>query len=260
MPLAKRGLFPPADLEAKDAPLPTAFAIVEPPAASKAAWYPDDYTPVWNTMEVDDHLDHVGHARTLLSQIYYRQNMYVHSAQWCDSNDVNMFMTPIIVMGGLASFCGFAATSPLVETRNEIRTGISLLGGVLGALVTVITTLRTQNKYDIKAEMFRGAAGQYRLLATRLEERMRTHRMAMVDPSWKDKEARQKEIETFNNFFLEQYRTVQTAQSEMKYFPPNKAVAQWKKAKKLLPNEVDQPEIDRHTQASLLDSFEPEEP
>jgi len=205
-------------------------------------------------------LDHLTHAQSLLSQVYYRQNMYVMSAQYCDGQDLNYYLGPIIGITGVASFCGFLASSSLVSGDPKLRNMISLFSGMLGVVSTTITALRNSSKFDIKAEMFRGAAGQYRLLATRLEERMRTHRMAMVDPSWKDKEARQKEIETFNNFFLEQYRTVQTAQSEMKYFPPNKAVAQWKKAKKLLPNEVDQPEIDRHTQASLLDSFEPEEP
>mmetsp|Transcript_39435 Transcript_39435/g.79641 ORF Transcript_39435/g.79641 Transcript_39435/m.79641 type:complete len:261 (+) Transcript_39435:100-882(+) len=255
MPLAKRGLVPPADLEAKDAPLPTAFAIVEPPAASKAAWYPDDYTPVWNTMEVDDHLDHVGHARTLLSQIYYRQNMYVHSAQWCDSNDVNMFMTPIIVMGGLASFCGFAATSPLVETRNEIRTGISLLGGVLGALVTVITTLRTQNKYDIKAEMFRGAAGQYRLLATKVEARIRSHRNLMSNEAlWKNPDIQQAEDAEFREFFAETYRKITVAQSEMKYFPPQVLVKALKDDKILVPHEIDQPDVDKRDVAYVMDN------
>lgn len=68
------------------------------------------------------------------------------------------------------------------------RNWVSLIGGILGVVSTTFTALRNSAKFDVKAEMFRASAGQYRLLATRLEERIRTHRMAMVDESWKDPE------------------------------------------------------------------------
>ena len=38
----------------------------------------------------------------------------------------------------------------------------------------------------------------------------------------------------------------------MKYFPPAAAVAKWKTTKKLLPNEIDQPEVDRSKVLRLL--------
>jgi hypothetical protein len=39
----------------------------------------------------------------------------------------------------------------------------------------------------------------------------------------------------------------------MKYFPPLAVVRKWKKDRKLLPNEIDQPEVDRNDQLMLLD-------
>lgn len=104
--------------------------------------------------------------------------------------------------------------------------------------------------------MFRGAAGQYRLLSTRLEERMRSHRMLLNDPSWKDEKVRNEAIADFNDFFSGQYQVVLTAQSEMKYFPPVAVVREWKRSKQLLPSEVDQPEVDRVDQAALLEQLD----
>jgi hypothetical protein len=103
--------------------------------------------------------------------------------------------------------------------------------------------------------MFRGAAGQYRLMATRLEERIRTHRMAMLSESWKEEKVRQVEMETFNKFFVDNYKVILTAQGEMKYFPPGKAVAAWKKGKLMLPSEIDQPEVSRSDMNQLMDEF-----
>ena len=43
----------------------------------------------------------------------------------------------------------------------------------------------------------------------------------------------------------------------MKYFPPGAVVSKWKSAKKLLPNEIDQPEVDRSKQLLLLKQHYP---
>jgi hypothetical protein len=136
-----------------------------------------------------------------------------------------------------------------------LRSWVSLGSGLLGVLSTTITALRNAAKLDIKAETFRGAAGQYRLMATRLEERIRTHRGLMLTDAWKDDAVRASEVERFNKFFVDNYKVILTAQSEMKYFPPGAAVRKWKLSKALLPNEVDQPEIDRADMNKLLEEF-----
>ena len=41
----------------------------------------------------------------------------------------------------------------------------------------------------------------------------------------------------------------------MKYFPPTPLVKEWKLKKWMLPNEVDQPEVDRENVAALLTHF-----
>jgi len=122
-------------------------------------------------------------------------------------------------------------------------------------LSTTITALRNAAKLDIKAETFRGAAGQYRLMATRLEERIRTHRGLMLTDAWKDDAVRASEVERFNKFFVDNYKVILTAQGEMKYFPPGKAVAAWKKGKLMLPSEIDQPEVSRSDMNQLMDEF-----
>ena len=136
-----------------------------------------------------------------------------------------------------------------------LRSWVSLGSGLLGVLSTTITALRNAAKLDLKAETFRGAAGQYRLMATRLEERIRTHRGLMLTDAWKDDAVRASEVERFNQFFVDNYKVILTAQSEMKYFPPGAAVRKWKQSKALLPNEVDQPEIDRADMNKLLEEF-----
>ena len=143
----------------------------------------------------------------------------------------------------------------MLAEKDDLRNYVSLLSGLLGIVATTITALRNATKFDVKAEMFRSAAGQYRLMATRLEERIRTHRMAMIDDSWKDPEVRKNEVAIFKKFFSDNYRIIMTAQSEMKYFPPGAALRMWKKAKALLPSEVDQPEVDRANLNALLEEF-----
>jgi hypothetical protein len=217
----------------------------------------NEYKASKRSLYIDKHpegeLDHLTHAKSLLSQVYYRQNMYVMSAQYYDGVDLHWYLGPVIALTGFAAFCGFVASSALVSEDSFKRNSISLFSGFLGVLATTITSLRNSVKCDVKAEMFRGAAGQYRLLATRLEHRMRMHRMAMKDKDWEKRKPQA--IQEFNAFFNKQYNIVLTAQGEMKYFPPMTVVQQWKKNKMLLPSEIDQPEVDRNDQSNLLDSF-----
>mmetsp|Transcript_81086 Transcript_81086/g.158419 ORF Transcript_81086/g.158419 Transcript_81086/m.158419 type:complete len:215 (-) Transcript_81086:317-961(-) len=199
-------------------------------------------------------LEHLTHAKSLLSQVYFRQNMYVVAAQHCDAQDNYNYLIPILLSTGVASFLGFACASSLLDESDDLRNGLSLFSGLLGVVSTMVVSLRNSAKYDVKAEMFRAAAGQYRLLATQLEERIRSHRMKMINEK-KKPEAQKAEMSDFKMFFEEMYSAILRAQSEMKYFPPAKVVDKWKKARKLLPNEVDQPEIDRYEQNALLDQF-----
>lgn len=195
---------------------------------------------------------------------------------------------------GFASFCGFLASSALVSEDSFKRNMISLTSGFLGVLATTITSLRNSAKYDVKAEMFRGAAGQYRLLSTRLEERMRSVSVNWLSvlyvltfalfaapyvTKWWKLERREgtqgghsgvqrllprpvssspdssgSHFSTLMPFSFKM--TLFPKQSEMKYFPPVAAVREWKKSKQLLPSEVDQPEVDRVDQAALLEQLE----
>ena len=82
-----------------------------------------------------------------------------------------------------------------------------MASGLASVVSTLLVTLRTNVKYDLKAEMFRNAAGQYRILATKLEERVSMHRhllnevdTGLGDPKQRH-EAHLKEKEDMVNFF-----------------------------------------------------------
>ena len=106
-------------------------------------------------------------------------------------------------------------------------------------------------KFDIKAEMFRAAASQYRILSTKLEERIRLHRHllseieleAQKDPEKEDKKVKKikGEKDAFLRFFNDSYLRIATCQSEMKFFPPGHMVRKWVANGQLRPNPIDQP-------------------
>lgn len=123
-----------------------------------------------------------------------------------------------------------------VENDMALRSTISLMCGFMGVLATTVTALRNASKFDVKAEMFRGAASQYRLLATRIEERIRQYTLMSHDE-------RIQERPLWAAFFEEQSKTIMTCQSEMKYFPPGSKVSRWIEQGKMSPNPVDQPGI-----------------
>lgn len=227
-----------------------------------------DAVPEDATLEEED-FSHTTHAKKLLSQVYYRQNMYVKSAQYNDKLDLNWYLGPQIFVTGFASFLGFLASSSLVADSASTRNMISLASGFLGVMATTITALRNAVKYDVKAEMFRGAAGQYRLLATRLEQKLREHKIAEIkylktkkekydtmssEEKTKFETAWEETIEQFDEFFTKNYSVVLTAQAEMKYFPPGDKVREWKKADMLLPNRIDQPEVIELTKEEVEDA------
>lgn len=131
-----------------------------------------------------------------------------------------------------------------------LMTGLCLFFGLLPQCTALCVLPQFK-----QAEMFRGAAGQYRLMATRLEERIRMHRMAMLSDVWKNEAVQEEEMATFNKFFTDSYKIILTIQGEMKYFPPGKAVAMWKSKKELLPSAIDQPEVSREHTNRLMDEF-----
>ena len=158
-----------------------------------------------------------------------------------------MFLGPIIVVTSLASFLGFLSSSALVDSHKFSRTLVGLTSGLCGVIATALTALRNSQKYDVKAEMFRSAAFQYRILATKMEQRIRLHRHLLNDmDSDGDSDAERQakvlaEKNAFLKFFADSYERISTVQSEMKYFPPGWKLREWISAGALRPNPIDQP-------------------
>ena len=145
--------------------------------------------------------------------------MYVSSAQFYDFRDLSQYLGPIIVVTSLSSFLGFLSGSSFVDTHKTSRTLVGLASGLCGVIATTLTALRNAQKFDVKAEMFRAAGGQYRILATKLEQRIRLHRHLLneIDANSKvnpeEKRLRvQHEKNAFLKFFADSYERISTAQ------------------------------------------------
>mmetsp|Transcript_32871 Transcript_32871/g.65483 ORF Transcript_32871/g.65483 Transcript_32871/m.65483 type:complete len:394 (+) Transcript_32871:1-1182(+) len=101
------------------------------------------------------------------------------------------FTTPSIIVTSLASFLSFTSASHPVNAKN-----IALTVGFLGTLATILTALQSAYKYDVKAEMFRSAAAEYRLIQTRLNACTRKDGMDASDWAslWAEIEVRMTEL------------------------------------------------------------------
>jgi hypothetical protein len=53
------------------------------------------------------------------------------------------------------------SSSSVVDAHRDARTAVGLLSGLMGVLATTLTALRNAQKFDVKAEMFRSAAGAW---------------------------------------------------------------------------------------------------
>lgn len=60
--------------------------------------------------------DFSANARFLINKVYYRQNTYLESCQYCDGEDFKLLL-PITITTLLASIIGFLASSPLLENH-----------------------------------------------------------------------------------------------------------------------------------------------
>ena len=174
--------------------------------------------------------------------------MYVASAQFLDQRDLSKYLAPIVIITSLSSFLGFLSSSSIFNELHLSRAVVGLSSGILGVVATTLTALRNAQKFDVKAETFRSAGGQYRILATKLEERIRAHRHLLNeidgDPgtnAQEKKDAIAIAKEAFLTFFADSYERIMTAQSEMKYFPPQWKLKEWVTLGTLRPNPIDQP-------------------
>ena len=77
---------------------------------------------------------------------------------------------PLAVVTGVASGLSFCAGSALFREDGQ---KMSLISGILGFVGILITRLQEQSGSSGKAEMFRAAALQYRLIATQMEQIVR---------------------------------------------------------------------------------------
>jgi hypothetical protein len=203
------------------------------------------HDPRWVPAEGD--ATFIDHGRRLLTQIYYRQNLYTVTAQFFDRRDLKFYLAPIIIATSMASFLGFMSCSVLIDDNSNLRCLVGLSTGICGVVATALTALRNTSKFDVRAEMFRAAASQYRILATKLERRIRLHRHVLneVNAEGGTEEERraleESEKRAFMACFAESYERIVIVQAQMPYFPPRHKVAEWIAAGTLNPSPIDQP-------------------
>jgi len=75
------------------------------------------------------------------------------AAQYCDAEDLNNYLGPMIAVTGFASFLGFVASSSLFANDLFLRSMISLASGFLAVMSTAIITVRNKTKFDIKVTL-----------------------------------------------------------------------------------------------------------
>ncbi len=103
-------------------------------------------------------------ATRILRQCYYRQNLYVHTAQYCDFMDYSRMLLPIACLTAVSSILSLLSASSAMGNKGNIS---ALLASVFSFSCIVLTKIRGSKefgKFDVKAEMARTAAGQYRIL------------------------------------------------------------------------------------------------
>ena len=143
----------------------------------------------------------------MLEDVLFRMNMYSLAAEHYNNMNNTMFVTPSIITTSFASFCSFLAATDPVHGKN-----ISLFVGALGTCATIITAMQSAYKFDTKAEAFRTAAAEYRLLQTRIMGSMRKDKNLKEEWAdlWKEVEMRMTEL-----------------QKKMQYFPARHLVDNW---------------------------------
>jgi len=156
-------------------------------------------------------------AQRLLGEVTTRQNMYVTAAQHFDKINNKTYVVPSIMITAFASFVSFVSSHSLIP--GTIRTLLALFVGFLGTIATIISAMGSAYKYDTKAEMFRMAAGEYRLLNTMITSEMRK------DPDG--------EGASWDVLYTKIEKTIIELQKKMKFFPPQGLVAQWAREGKL---------------------------
>lgn len=160
-------------------------------------------------------------AQRLLGEVTTRQNVYVTAAQHFDKVNNKSYVVPAIMITAFASFVSFVSSHSLIPVL--IRTLLALFVGFLGTIATIISAMGGAYKYDVKAESFRMAAGEYRLLNTMITSEMRK------DPDG--------EGANWDVLYTRIEKTIIELQKKMKFFPPQALVAQWAREGKLGDND-----------------------
>lgn len=190
---------------------------------------------------------YIEHGRRLLTQVYFRQNLCAVAAQYYEKRDFYLYLMPVIITTSVASILGFLSCSALVDDHPTYRSTNSLCLGFCGIVASVLSALRNVSKLHVHTEKFRVVASQYRILATKLEQRIRLHRHALNDPSPLEsgtEEERHSCIDTERRemlaCFTAIYERMISAQAQMPFQPPQHKVAEWTAAGILSPNPMDQ--------------------
>jgi len=171
-------------------------------------------------------------ARLLINKIYYRQNTYIESSQHCDAEDFKIFL-PITVCTVMSTVICFLASSPILENHPR---KICFFGGILGIAAVVLGTIQNELKMGARAEQYRVAALQYRLLATALEEKLLKY-LKYPEAS----EEREKAAIAWKEYFEEVSNKIRVIQSETNLPPLHRKVSEWILKSLVNPNKIDQP-------------------
>lgn len=125
----------------------------------------------------DEYLDDV---KSLLTQVYLRQNLLVTSQQHCDATDLAAHLGPIITLTGAGTLLGFLSVTPIAGDHGSQLNLISLMLMMLASTWNKIRQSPLVGRLDAKADTSRAAAIQYGNLASRLSSRLQDHMQRLL--------------------------------------------------------------------------------
>ncbi|CAM9296069.1 unnamed protein product [Chrysoparadoxa australica] len=127
-----------------------------------------------------------------------RKNVYVLTAQYYDGLH-KWISIPTVLLGALSGFLSFLASADGVIPADKIRY-VTLAVGAVATAGSFLGTISTALKWGTKADAFRSAAQEYRMLIAKVEVKLKKGE-TLDKRAWDDVGERVLDIQKGMNFF-----------------------------------------------------------
>mmetsp|Transcript_2072 Transcript_2072/g.4412 ORF Transcript_2072/g.4412 Transcript_2072/m.4412 type:complete len:757 (+) Transcript_2072:216-2486(+) len=150
-------------------------------------------------------------AEQILQDATFKQIMYDLSYHYYTKKNTNLFVVPMILLSSLGSFLSFASTA-----MPEHAVTFAYTVGTFGAVTTIMAALRQNYALDTRAEMYRAASAEYKIIVLELKKRLTTT----------GKVSHREWEETFTDVD----RRVVELQKKVSVYPPDRLIRRWQRS------------------------------